>query len=71
MNWRSIKTAPKDGTRILLKNGKWVSIGAWSEGAQFGNGEDQKPGWQLYDCDDDPWYAVAIDAADYWMPLPE
>lgn len=30
--WRSIDTAPKDGTSILGSNGKWLHVIYWSDG---------------------------------------
>lgn len=31
MNWKDIKLAPKDGTRILLFDGKDMFVAAWGE----------------------------------------
>lgn len=68
--WEPIATAPKDGRRLLISVGHHVDIAYWREDAQFGDGES-KPGWQIFACEMDEWYAVATDAADHWMPLPE
>jgi len=54
--WRTIDSAPKDGSIILLWNGLWHSIG---EFGYFGENRDAK--WF-----DGHYY---IDAT-HWMPLP-
>jgi hypothetical protein len=64
-----IETAPKDGTRILIFDHAWY-IAKWVESAEFGGNEENKPGWQIFECEGDTWYAVATDTATHWMPLP-
>lgn len=66
--WQPIETAPKDGTRILLVDERGgVFIGHWSDEATFGRFET-KPGWQIFDCEDDfySWRRVPT----HWRPLP-
>lgn len=70
--WLPMDAAPRDGTRVLLSSGSHVTIGRWSPEAKFG-GEDMHPGWQIFDCEMDEWYAVAIEEKEVegWMPLPQ
>jgi hypothetical protein len=68
-DWRTIDSAPKDGTRILLFDNGYIAIGRWSDDARFGN-EKYGPGWQIFECEMDEWYAIATDTATHWMPLP-
>lgn len=68
MTWEPIETAPKDGTRILVfDHGVWPAH--WTEECEKGNGESG-PGWQIYECEMDAWYALAADTPTHWMPLP-
>lgn len=68
--WKPIETAPKDGTRVLIVSDDQVFIGYWSESAKFGD-EIEKPGWQIHESEMDEWYAVAVDDATHWTPIPE
>lgn len=74
--WQPKSTAPRDGTRVLLWNGHYASVGCWKEEADFGNStedEDRRPGWQVFDCEMDQWYSVALKDEDvtHWQPLPD
>lgn len=70
MNWQPIKTAPKDGTRVLLHDNGNVVIGRWLPDAAFGE-HQTGPGWQIFDCELDDWYAWAIKDPTEWMPVPD
>lgn len=74
--WRSIETAPKDGTNVILTNGDTVAQGWWadepgyirehrdSDGVYLGQDEsDGFMGWM--DCDG----GMQPDPT-HWMPLP-
>lgn len=64
--WRSIETAPKDGTAILLTDARvlaWTHVAGWDE-YQF-RGETCW-GWGRDDCDTF-WHH---DMFTHWMPLP-
>lgn len=72
-DWQKIETAPKDGTMILL----WCApasmvIGRWEREASFGDGREDAPGWQVFNCEEDPWYSWAwqADTPTHWQPLP-
>lgn len=66
--WQPIKTAPRDGTPVLIwDNG--VYRAHWSEEAHDYKFEDY-PGWQIFDCEDG-FYSVASKSPTHWMPLPE
>lgn len=67
--WRPIKEAPKDGTRVLLRDNRGVIfIGEWSEEAQFGEC-NSKPGWRIFECEDS-WYSFALNDATHYRQLP-
>lgn len=62
--WRDIKSAPKDGTAILLYEGGDMVVAHWRDLYGYGRGE-----WYTgYDCADEGAYTVARPA--YWHPLP-
>ena len=69
--WQPIETAPKDGTSVIVYNGKYVTEACWLDQPD----DDGHTGWCesgfcfggiLYDLhnemDDDPTH---------WMPLPK
>lgn len=58
MNWKTIDTAPRDGTEIMLFDG--ISI---LSPCSFDDG-----GWQMYDSFF--WGSVKTEPT-HWMPLPE
>jgi hypothetical protein len=70
MTWQPIKTAPKDGTKILaVIPGFLVSTAWWFPDYQK---------WMTTDAEDypdiDSWEATVADTEylpEYWMPLPE
>ena len=66
--WRDIGTAPKDGTRVLLRCGHVTTVGWWE--LQRYN-KQPKPYWTT----EYGWLAgVSWDRShqpDYWQPLPE
>lgn len=47
MTWMTIDTAPLDGTRILLREGKWAWIGSYycDETYSFGKLSRTSKGW--------------------------
>jgi hypothetical protein len=68
--WRSIDSAPKDGTSVLLacnydRLGKqritlaWYERGMWAEGMYW---DDDADDWSVAQCEFRPTH---------WMPLPE
>ena len=63
MEWQPVKTAPRDGTYILIFDGETVILARWSEVCP----SDREKGWP------DGWYDVGtfLYAATHWMPLPE
>jgi hypothetical protein len=68
--WRTIESAPKDGRRVLLYWEDYICIARWRDDAQFGHGNDPRPGWQIFDCEEDVWYAWATEKPTHWMPVP-
>lgn len=62
MTWQPMNNAPKDGTRILLTDGKFVGTGAW-----------RPPyAWEIDgEGDGCPWANDYMGEAVAWMPLPD
>ena len=69
--WRSMRTAPKDGTRILVtvrateQGDAEVDIVKW---ARIGTGAE--PGWLATDSDVDARVVYGEGELAAWMPLP-
>lgn len=53
--WRKIKTAPKDGTRVLLCGKEYVATGYYDPSPRLGN----YPKWR---------WGLILEPT-YWMPL--
>lgn len=49
--WRPIEEAPRDGTRVLVKSGKWIGIAYWQKDPSMWEEEDV-PCWAVFECDD-------------------
>lgn len=62
--WQPIETAPKDGTAILVWDGKLVYEAEWWD-AWYA--DSSKPGWMIANCDEEYGFYVK---ATHWMPLP-
>lgn len=64
--WKSIKTAPKDGTYILLggcKNGPPVQIGHWGAGRYNRSKKEYERDWAHG--------PNVVSGPTHWMPLPK
>lgn len=69
MNWQPIETAPKDGTRILVNDGCDCYVAWWLANDKYNK-------WQDYwvcgvDGSSGFNYALTVDDAIEWQPLPE
>lgn len=65
--WQPIKTAPKDGTEIILRNGNRVGAACWCTWPSTPEMDDGGEGWSV--CfDGDTWEDDK--APTHWMPLP-
>lgn len=66
MEWQPMATAPRDGSVILLANGREVTAGLYGGNAKYpwvvlDNGNpDGTNGWQDGEC-----------GPDHWMPMPD
>jgi hypothetical protein len=71
MNWQSIETAPKDGSKILAFEYYWVEnpfVCYWYKSRWVVH----CPGTSLVEMNPDYWLSRARAMnPDYWMPLPE
>lgn len=67
--WKPIETAPMDGTKVLITNGRWVYTAKWKSDCQHG-GFEERVGWQIFDCED-PYYSVAAENHEitHWKPI--
>jgi len=72
MQWQSIETAPRDGTRILVFCKDHIYIAYWNINACVWNDCDIRQCWTVYDVDDF-YYSIHLTnpTPTYWMPLPE
>lgn len=62
--WRSIETAPKDGTRVLLIRRDEQFVGAYREAMRGQPAADIGECWRALCCG-------RVAAPTHWMPLPE
>jgi hypothetical protein len=71
-DWQPIKTAPKDGTRVLLVWEYGLVLAHWTDDAAFKQCAFG-PGWEVDRSEGDCWYAFSLrpDQPTHWMPLPE
>ena len=70
LDWKTIESARKDIRIFILDHGE-VYLARWSENAKFGGNEYEGPGWQIFECDGDEWYAVATNTATHWALIPD
>jgi hypothetical protein len=66
MEWLPIKTAPTDGTRILLFDGFEMYVAAWGICDMRGN-----TGWVYAECITDMNNYEKVYYPTHWMTLPE
>ncbi len=57
MKWKKIKTAPKDGTLVLLYGRNYIKTGYFDDTPRLGNYPDWRWGLTFYPT--------------HWMPLPK
>lgn len=70
--WKSIETAPKTGTEILvIDRYGFYQLVYWRDNCEFG-GFVEGEGWQVNSCEDS-YYSYGLRDSDilYWMPLPK
>ena len=68
--WRSIESAPKDGSRVIVWNGAPFFV-TWQHECQFERFET-RPGWSVFECEDSFYsWGFEPDEPTHWMPLPE
>lgn len=70
--WQPIATAPRDGTRILLSDGREVTGGRWMQGAEFADGREvDVEFWSSDSGNHMDWVGgPVIDNPTLWRPLP-
>jgi hypothetical protein len=83
-DWQPIDTAPKDGSRVLVFNGKYVILAyygnarIWDEDNDKILDEDEedycRSHWVIHEVEDDYYYSSHLlgeNEPTHWMPLPE
>jgi hypothetical protein len=68
MEWQTIETAPKDGTRILLFDGADMYVAAWEDSSMSIN---ETKNWVYAVVSTDWNYYEVVYNPTHWMPLPE
>ena len=68
--WLPIETAPKDGTEIIMSNGKDVSAGSWFKGHDGTYDRDGAPNCDEKDACWMDWSGGMLPEPTHWMPLP-
>ncbi len=75
--WQPIETAPRDGSEVLLSNGRDVWTAAWCvewygtklPGRLPYSGQVVEPGWLRSNLDEE--YGYPENDATHWQPLPD
>ena len=70
MEWKPIETAPKDGTEILITDGRDMIVACWTKNGRSFRDEsfgEKADGWSA-PLDG---YVGGLDDATHWMPLPD
>lgn len=72
MDWRPIKTAPKDGTAILIYAAPDMGVAVWYRGdVEPGEPNEFEPYWAIWDGHDhNSAYRRHLMNPTHWMPLP-
>ncbi len=70
--WKSIKTAPKDGTPILVWDNEGIALVEWRKFRYHYPGCRSSYAWCLPQSDQDEQGGCAtVDSPTHWMPLPK
>lgn len=65
--WQDIKTAPKDGTSVMLHcSDGYICVGEWSENLNY----DDKSGWTDHGVESWTYEQYRFIDPTHWQPLP-
>lgn len=72
--WKPIESAPKDGTRVLVSNGKYVVIAYWNTEPLIweDGGNNTQACWTVFEPDDFyyAWHLLGDGGPTSWQPVP-
>jgi hypothetical protein len=64
MTWRTIDSAPRDGTDVILGGKGWTTVGWWCETGGHEGWYETNTHWSDY-------YDGWINVPTHWQPLPD
>ena len=68
MDWKSIETAPRDGTKVLASTPAGILIVWWTDVGDF---DGEHKGWSADRVQSWNYQETCEEFPTHWMPLPE
>lgn len=69
-DWQPIKTAPRDGTEVLLTDGYHRAVASWRPD-EWPDANQETSCWSISDWHNDPIHLRGGYMATHWMLLPD